>query len=154
MHLGRSAEDHRVDIVALERFGQLGAGMLGAVLGGDFGGLFGAAGDDRDDLDPVDVLEAVEMLFTEGTGAGEGNAHGGAPKLQSPPASERGSSGCVRRVVQSPPRAPPASGRGGRSGRSAEAVAAHDLARLERLTGGFLWLEDQRAERGVRGGDV
>src|SRR5690606_10308505 len=99
-------------------------------------------------------LEAVEMLFTAGTGAGEGNADGGAPKLQSPPASERGSSGCVRRVVQSPPRAPPASGRGGRSGRSAEAVAAHDLARLERLTGGFLWLEDQRAERGVRGGDV
>src|SRR5690606_9410419 len=141
VHLSGGAEDHRVDIGALERVGPLRAGMLGAVLGGDFRGLFGAAGDDRDDLDPVGVLAAVEMLFTEGTGAAEGNAHGGARQLQSPGAPERGWSGGVRGVVQSPLGARPARGRRGRAGRSADAAAAHDLARLERPTGGVLWLE-------------
>ena len=38
-------------------------------------GLFGAARDDRDDFHAVDVLEAVEVLFTESAGAGEGNTH-------------------------------------------------------------------------------
>ena len=43
--------------------------------GGHFGGLLGAARDDRGDLDAVDVLQAVEVLFAERAGAGEGNAH-------------------------------------------------------------------------------
>ena len=76
VHLRGGAEDHGIDIGHGQHFGQIGAGVRRAVLGGDFGSLFGIARNDRGDLYAVDVLEAVEVLFTESAGAYEGNTHG------------------------------------------------------------------------------
>ena len=75
MHLGGRAQDDGIDIVARQRLFQLGARMARTVFGGDLGCLFGAARDDRDDLDPVDQHQAVEVLFAECAGACEGNSH-------------------------------------------------------------------------------
>ena len=43
---------------------------VGALLG-----LFEAAADDGDDLDAVDLLDTVEVLLTEGAGAGDNDFH-------------------------------------------------------------------------------
>ena len=74
VHLGGRAEDHGVD-VARERLGELGAGVVDPVLGGDgLGGLQPAA-DEADHLHALDLGQAVEVLLPEGAGAGEGDLH-------------------------------------------------------------------------------
>ena len=50
--------------------------MADAIFVGDLLRRLERAADQRDDLDAVDVPEAVEMLFAEGAGAGERDLHG------------------------------------------------------------------------------
>ena len=75
VQLGRGAQDHGVHVIPGEGFGKLGARVFGAVLGGNLGGLFGTAADDRGDLHPGDVLQAIKVLFAKGAGTGQSDTH-------------------------------------------------------------------------------
>src|SRR5690606_12002188 len=107
-----------------------------------------------------DVLQAVEMLFAEGSGASEGNAHGVVPLMLG------GSCGAARKLDspralrptvspyegKRPTERPVANSLGSVLRR--QAVTAHNTARLKRLTGCLFRLQQQGAERGVRSRDV
>jgi hypothetical protein len=88
VHLGRRAQDHRVDIGPRQRFAQIGARMARAIFGRDGSGLPGLTADHRNDFDAVDSLEAVEVLFAKGAGTDQGNTHESTPEsLQGCPPS-------------------------------------------------------------------
>src|SRR5690606_20722791 len=74
---------------------------------GDFGGLFGPPRNDRGDFHPVDVLQAVEVLFAERAGAGQGNTHRCLPSPGIMSGEGRGEGRSRRRpiacVVEGPP---------------------------------------------------
>ncbi len=72
--------------LAGQRIGEFGRMVPGTVFGGDRGRLLGGAADDRDDLDAVDQLQAVEMLFTERAGARECDPHGTGSSTMCPTA--------------------------------------------------------------------
>ena len=55
----------------LQRLGQIGRDMTDAVFRRLLPRLVEFAADERNDLDPVDQLDAVEMLEAEGAGAGQ-----------------------------------------------------------------------------------
>ena len=63
-------------IIASERILEMLRTMRRPISGGDGGRLLAGVADNRDDLDAVDLLKTVEMLFTEGAGAGQGYTHG------------------------------------------------------------------------------
>ncbi len=69
VHLGRRREDDGVEVRQLEAVGQVGRRVADAVFPCRFLRLVEFAPDERDDLDPVDQLDAVEMLEAEGAGA-------------------------------------------------------------------------------------
>ena len=71
MHLGRRRQDHRIESWQLQRLGQIGRDMTDAVFRRLLPRLVEFAADERNDLDPVDQLDAVEMLEAEGAGAGQ-----------------------------------------------------------------------------------
>src|SRR3954471_4234769 len=71
MHLGRRAENDRIESWLVERLGQFGGGMADAVFGGDRLGRLKPAADQRDHFDPVDLGQAVQMFLAESAGAGE-----------------------------------------------------------------------------------
>ena len=71
VHLGRRREDERVEVLKLEGLGEVGRHVPDAVFPCGFLRLVELAPDERNDLDPVDQLDAVEMLEAESAGAGQ-----------------------------------------------------------------------------------
>ena len=71
VHLRRRRQDDRVEPRQSERLGEIGRGMADAIFRRRLLGLVELAADDRDDLDPVDQLDRVEVSQAEGAGAGE-----------------------------------------------------------------------------------
>ena len=71
MHLGRRAQDHRVDLGLRQRLRQIGRHVRDAVLGGDGPGLLRVGADHRHHLDAGNVLDGVEMLDAEGARTGQ-----------------------------------------------------------------------------------
>ena len=71
VHLGRCAQDHRVDLGSGQAVGQIDAGVCDAVLGRNFAGLAQIAADQRDDFDAVDVLDSFDVLDAKSAGTGQ-----------------------------------------------------------------------------------
>jgi hypothetical protein len=71
VHLGRRAQDHRIDFLQRQRIVQIGRRMSDVVLGRDFLGLFDVAADQRNDFHPFDVLDAIQVLDAKSAGASQ-----------------------------------------------------------------------------------
>ena len=76
VHLSRRAQDHSVEFLDLEGLGQIGGDVTNPVLGGDFPGFVQLTANERDHLNPIDVLNAIEMLDAKCAGTGEGDFDG------------------------------------------------------------------------------
>ncbi len=79
VHLRRRAQDHRIDIVAGEHLFIVGGGEADAVFLGHGLRRFEPASDQRGHFHAIDVLQSVEVLFTECAAAGECDLHGVSP---------------------------------------------------------------------------
>ena len=62
MHLRRRRENHRVEPRNLQAVGEVGRNVADAIFRRRFLGLVQFAADQRDGLDPVDLLDRVEIL--------------------------------------------------------------------------------------------
>ena len=71
MHLRRRAEDDGIDLLQRKAVGELGRDVPDAVFGRDLLCRLQPAADQRHHLDPVDVLDAVEMPDAERARTGE-----------------------------------------------------------------------------------
>ena len=69
VHLGRRRQDDGVELGQFEAVGEIGRDMADAVFGGGLFRLVEFAPHQRDHLDAVDQLDAVEMLEAEGARA-------------------------------------------------------------------------------------
>ena len=71
VHLRRRRENDRVEVRQLQGVGEVGRGVADAIFRRRFLRLVELASNERDDLDARDILDGVEMLQAEGSGAGE-----------------------------------------------------------------------------------
>ena len=74
--LGGRAENHGVHLGQCQAVGQVGGHMTDAILVGDGLGLLQHPSHQGNDLHAVDILDAVEMLDAERTGAGQRDLDG------------------------------------------------------------------------------
>jgi hypothetical protein len=102
VHLGRRGEDHRIEARQRQRLGEIGGDMADAIFVGGLLRAFQRAADDRDHLDAGDVLQPVEVLFTECSGAGECDLHGVSSILNPSPSGEGQGVGLRRRGLDAP----------------------------------------------------
>ena len=65
VHLGRRRQNDRVEAGQLEAVGEIRRHVTDAIFGRGLSRLVEFPADERDDLDPVDQLDAVEMLEAE-----------------------------------------------------------------------------------------
>ena len=71
VHLRRRRQNHRVEPRQLEGLGEIGRDVADAVFRRRLLGFVELAPDERDHLDPVDLLDRVEVPEAEGAGAGK-----------------------------------------------------------------------------------
>ena len=76
VHLGRRRENDGVEAGQFQAVGEVGRHVSDAVFGRGLSRLVELAADERNHLDPVDQLDAVEMLEAEGAGAGQRDLDG------------------------------------------------------------------------------
>ena len=85
VHLGRRRQNDGVELRELEAVGKIGRHVTDAVIGRGLLRLVELAADQRDDFDPVDQLDPVEMLEAEGAGARQRDLDGVVMKFSEAP---------------------------------------------------------------------